>query len=415
MGKKLFATLGMLLFVTPPLVILGTGMQQHPLIWLPLTVFVLLLSLPIRLCRRGRLAILIAGMVGMFVLGVLYGRMQGVGWTVLLPAAIASALLCVHVQALCRAPGEEYLPITWYVGVIAHAVSLFLLRMDMLAPAIPYVQGFSTAYFAYVIFALNEHTVEDGMAGSRKPSQQMRLRNRLRAAILALLLVVLSHLALIKRAYVALLAFIKRALYWLLTLFTPKFESLPPASEGGGMDLGGLAGDVQEPAAIWRILEQALRILALVLAAVLVLILLWKLVKLIRKLLRYLAEQLRLYFNRVNEAYEDTVESLLDIGEMKRVVQEMREKRRQRRESRVDWATLSPRQKVRRVYQLLRKKAGAVPDNQTARTALFSGDMPLRSEDAHLLADLYDAARYSSLDITDAQAEHIKSALQHRK
>ena len=413
MISKLFATLGIFLFVSPIALLLGTGMAGQPLYFVPPVIAALALSFGIRLVKRGRTALLVPAMLLLAAGGVYIGRMQGLRWTIIAPSAACAALLMVHVKALCMAPGEEYAPVTWYTGVAVHGISLFLLRAVIFAPALPYVRVAATLYFIYIIFALNEQNVMDGMAGSRRPSQQMRLRNRIRAGLLATAVAIFGNLDALRRLVDKATDLLLRIIGWLIDLLTPQFETVT-SEGGGGMDLGSLGGAAEEPALIWRILEDIMRYGALLAAAVLALLILWKFSKLLKKLARWLIKQIREYMNHVSDGYDDTVESLLDWGEFKRAVREGRNKLRMRREERVQWDALSPRETVRKSYQLLRRKSGGISDARTARTAILSGDMPLRSEDMQSVADVYDAARYSSQEISAQDAARVRKATQKK-
>lgn len=414
MISKLFATLGIFLFVAPIALLTGTGMAGRPLYFIPPVLAALMLSFGIRLIKRGRTVVLIPAML-LLAAGVVYiGRMHGLRWTVVAPSVACAVLMMVHVKALCMAPGEEYAPVTWYAGVAVHGISLFLLRAVTLAPAAPYVRTAATLYFIYIIFALNEQNVMNGMAGSRRPSQQMRLRNRIRAGLLAAAVAILGNLDALRRLVDKAVDILLRVIGWLIDLLTPEFETVT-SEGGGGMDLGGLAGAIEEPALIWRILEEIMRYGALIAAAVLALLIVWKFSKVLKKFARWLMKQLREYMNHVSDAYDDTVESLLDWGEFRRAVRDGRSRLRIRREERVQWDTLTPRETVRKSYQLLRRKSAGISDARTARTAILSGDMPLRDEDMQSVADTYDAARYSSLEISAEDAAHVRKAAQKRR
>lgn len=411
MSRRLFATLGIFLFCAPLSALMSAFMQLPPAAFLPLLISALALAFLLRLLPRGRVLLSVPCTALQFAFGIYCCLLLGKRWTSLVPAALFSALMVVHLIALCRPAGDEYAPVTWYVGAAAHAVTLFLLRAEIAAPAASLVHALSPLYFAFIIFALNEHALVNGMAGNRRPSRLMRLRNRARAAIMAAALLLITHLEAIRRGFDAMVAWIKSVLAYLFSLlFKEPDAELILEGERGRPDLSGIAGATDEPALFWRVLEQIMRVVALALAAALTILIIYKFVRLLIRLLRYISEQLRVWAGRVNEAYDDTVESLLDWGEVKRAVRSARERLHKRREAQTPWEELSPRERVRRIYSLLRKKAGDIPDSQTARSAILSGKTAVHPDSARAAADLYDAARYSTGEITARDAEIMRKS-----
>ena len=104
----------------------------------------------------------------------------------------------------------------------------------------------------------------------------------------------------------------------------------------------------------------------------------------------------------MNNAYEDTVESLMDWGEMRRAFRIHREKKM--KPAPVNWAQLSPRESVRMRYKLLRGKTQPA-SHLTARQVIKTEKISAQA------ADLYDRARYSDAKITAADAEKMKEML----
>ena len=127
--------------------------------------------------------------------------------------------------------------------------------------------------------------------------------------------------------------------------------------------------------------------------------LLWLAGKAFLRAMRFLAAKLRAYMDAVNENYEDHVESLLDWGEVKRGIERRRAERRQVRKDRVPWERLTPREQVRRSYRGFLMRHPAIAPQCTARQSLRAGRQ----------ADIYEAARYSSREITPEEAREMKS------
>ena len=147
-----------------------------------------------------------------------------------------------------------------------------------------------------------------------------------------------------------------------------------------------------------QLLEKVLYVIAAVLVLAAAVLLLRLILRAARRALSALRARWRAYMDAVNDSYQDQVESLLDWGEVRRAFSERRHQRRAARGARVPWESLSPRQQVRRNYQnyLIRHpEAGA---QQTARQTLPDPRQ----------ADIYEAARYSSREITPEEAREMR-------
>ena len=94
------------------------------------------------------------------------------------------------------------------------------------------------------------------------------------------------------------------------------------------------------------------------------------------------------------------MESLVDWGDVKAALRERQQKAKIRREERVPWERLTPRQRVRRSYQIFLRRHPDVPDYRTARQALA------RQKE---LAAIYEEARYSSAEISETAAESTRA------
>ena len=185
-------------------------------------------------------------------------------------------------------------------------------------------------------------------------------------------------------------------------LFREKPTEYLQEGGNGGMDLSALAGEIKETPLFWRILEKIMYVVALIMCVALAYLMIKKLIELTKKAVRFLIAQLRRYAGQVNNAYEDTVESLMDWGEMRRAFRIHREKKM--KPAPVNWAQLSPRESVRMRYKLLRGKTKAA-SHLTARQVIKTEKISAQA------ADLYDRARYSDAEITQADAEKMKEML----
>lgn len=399
----LFASAGSLLFGMSVLQMFGWGMMQNAGFFLPMLAVSLAAAILIRLMKRRRMLACVPATIAQWVLCSYITMRCGADHTALIPSLLVAAFIPYHLLMLCQEPGEEYPPTIWYLGVLLHGLCLFLLRADYFAGAKTFFQTTALLYAVFVIFALNELSLSHGMAGDRRPSPLMRWRNRIRAGILALGLTIACNLKSIARAAEAAANFCKMIIAAILRyLFREKPTEYVQESGRGGMDLSALAGEIKETPLFWRILEKIMYVVALIMCVALAYLMIKKLIELTKKAVRFLIAQLRRYAGQVNNAYEDTVESLMDWGEMRRVFRIHREKKM--KPAPVNWAQLSPRESVRMRYKLLRGKTQPA-SHLTARQVIKTEKISAQA------ADLYDRARYSDAKITAADADKMKEML----
>lgn len=415
LGSRLFASLGFFLAVSPLFALLGALLSPaRCALWLALPALAVLLAFFVRLIpQRRRVLALITAEALLTGCALLLGAREGRLLLSLLPAAAGAAALMVHLSALCRLPGEEYPGAVWGVGALAQLAARLLTRVALLAPAKGALLWLCPMYFAYLFFALNESALLSGMGGDRAPSAAMRLRNRLRAGGAYLLMLILANLSLIRGWLEALFALIKRGAAALLLFLLSRPEEAAPISDAsapGEMDLSLLAGESAPPSALAEFLERAIRIAALAIALAAACAALWFLCKKLKKLIGRLLISLRAYAGRIGGAYEDTVESLLDWGEVKSALNARVERVRRARQARVPWDKLDARQRVRRAYQLLRCRRNA-PDSRTARELLTGGALSVPKQAAPRMADIYDKARYSTLPIDADEARFMREQI----
>lgn len=407
--SKLFATLGAALVCAPVFLILGAAITPYmPEVWLIALASSLLLACFVRaLPRKKRVLAMILCVLLSLAIPVFIGWLWDVTGLSIIFAVLSTAVMIVHLSALLHNAGEEYLAPVWYVGIMFYLLCRLLTISGSLRPARATMDALGAVYFVYILFALNEQALLSGMGGGRAPSRLMRWRNRLTMGILALVLVVTTNLPAIKRAMAAFLDLLRRGVLALLEWLSEPVEEemLSNPSAAGGPDLSGLA-EIKEPSALLKFLEQVMRVVALVAVAAIVSLLLWYVGKRLVRVVKLLIKRLREYAGQVNEAYEDTVESLLDWGEVKRALQEKSEKLRVKRKARTPWEKLNARERVRRVYEDYLREHPELPVSTTARRAL---------RDKGTSGALYDRARYSTEEITLDEAERMRSAVASRE
>lgn len=407
--SKLFATLGIALFGAPLVLILGALITPvQPAVWLVPLLFSLLLACGLlAIPRRKRVPWLILSIPLSLSAPALFGYLLAVkGLWAVFSVLITGAML-LHLTALMHESGEEYLSPVWYVGILVYLLARFLTLAQSMRTARTGIEVLAPCYFVYILFALNEQAVLDGMGGDRAPSRLMRWRNRIAVAIMAGILLGISYISLIQQAVKAILTCLKRVLAAVLAwLLRPKANPLPEEVREAAERGESFMMEAGEPAAWLVFLEKVMRAAAVLLLVALVLFGFWQLSKLLRRVFKALIAKLRAYANQVNEAYEDTVESLLDWGEVKRAMLEKTRKLRPVRRTQIPWEKLPPRERVRRLYQDYWKVHPELPESLTARRVL-------RGRSA--AAALYERARYSSLPIRSEEADNMREEMKAHK
>lgn len=398
--RRAFLTLGFFLLAAPAFLLCGAALSpDRAALWLlPLACALALSSLARLLPARLRFGGVIAAALLSALAALRLGGALEAGGRAWFAAVLAAAAAASHMGLLAR-PREDALSVyLWYTGIAVYIAARFLSAVLPLPASQPPLRACALSYFAYVILALALRSLWDGMGGGRAPSRRMLMRNIAAAAGLALLFLLLSNLPQVQRALRRALAALRDGLLWLLSLI--RLSGTGADSGGmGAMDLSMFARELSEPSAFELLLEKLLRIAAACLSVALALFLLFLSLRGLCRALRALWRRLRAYAAAVTDAYEDKVESLLDWSDVQRALQTRRERAARQREARVPWDRLTPRQRVRRCYQVYLSRHPEAPERITARQLIGRGP----------LSDIYEAARYSSREIAPEEAEAMRS------
>ena len=391
---RLFLSLGVLLVAAPVFLLAGSALSPAagPLLWLlPLLAALAGAYMARLLPRRGR----IPGLLLTMALSACCALPLKAGLLTLVPAALAAGAAALHLWVLTRERGG--IPVTfWYAGAALYAAARFIGAITALAALPGPLLTCALLYFVYMLFALTLSSLREGMGGGSAPSRRMTARNLLAAGLLAALLVIGANLPAlakwIRRAGGAIL----RGIRWLME----KIGSLMApgggvsGGGGGGLDLSGLVEE-KEPALWLVILEKIAYAVGIAAGASLALFLLYRAARAAIRGIKRLIARLRAYAGAVTEDYEDTVESLLDWGEVRHA---LRRRERAARAAEEPWDRQTPRQRVRSSYRAFLGRHPDLPAAETARQAV--GDARL--------SDIYEAARYSSREITPEEAERSR-------
>ena len=385
--RSLFFSLGFFLIAAPMAVILAEGNLSG---LLPLAASVLLGLPAMEAPKRLRLpAILLAAVLS-------------AGAAVLLPeGGLALMIFCavmalLHPWLLSRRNRLVANGVLWITGIGIH-VLLHIVPRLLGAPAMPALRTVTYAYFLYLPFAFAMQSLADGVGEDKRPSLLMRGRSAAAAALWTLFFLILTHLETLKNWLRALVRGIERALLWIGELLSRLYG--PGAAGGGGggrMDMG-LGDEMAEPSLFAQIMEKVALVFSVLLGAVLVVFLIRFLWRLLRQSVRNLIAKIRAYADTVSEPYEDTVETLIDWGEVRKGLRKRAS--RPARKPVVPWDSLPPREKVRWSYRRFLSRHPNLPSSQTARQALPDPE----------LARIYERARYSREEISEEEARRMRA------
>lgn len=396
--RKWMLTLGIFLIAAPVFLLLGAALSpQPPILWLPAPAVAVLIALAAhRAPKKARALCIVAAAAAAFAATLLLGWHLQAGLRGLLPAAVSALLVLLHARLLMLPPGSVHESL-WYIGLACYPAARIIGAMAVLDQVPSPLRVCALIYAMYAFFALMGQSLWSGMGGRRAPSRLMLVRGGLLAGILAALLLILSNISQLKRALRAAVHGVIRAIGWLASLL-PSTGGGAGGGSGGGMDLSMLAGETEPPSPWMLLLEQILKVLATILALALAFALVYLLFRALARGIKALIARLRAYINAVNGDYVDTVESLVDWGEVRRAAFH-RAKPRHSRANEPPWEQLDMRQRVRRSYRDYLRRHPETPDQATARQTL--GD--------DRLAAIYEFARYSSREITPQDAEQART------
>ena len=396
--RKAVYALGLFLLPAPLFLLAGAGMGVGLALLLPLAAALALGLLTSCLKPRLRLpAVALGAALCVGLAWLLTRETPDRGWrTAGLVLTLAAALW--YPKDARRMLEGAATSILWVSGL---GVTAFVWIVGAVAPvprAVAMMERYVWIYCVYMVFALNMDSLVQGVGLEKAPSRAMVLRNLAGSLIWAGLFLLVTHIPELLQAFRACVNAVIRAVVWLMEMLNSLLADT--GGQGGVSDEGfgpGLA--TGETSWLMRALQTLLHVIAIVLVAAVVLLLLREILQALRELGRKLIRRLREYMDAVGESYEDQVESLLDWGEVKRAIRERRGTRRQAREERIPWDRLAPREQVRRSYRDYLSRHPEIGPQRTARQTLA---------DPHQ-ADIYEAARYSSREITPEEAQSVRS------
>lgn len=362
---------------------------------------------------RGRIAALIVGALAYVLAGV---------WAL---NAIAAPIVLVIV-GLCavgylftaRACARgDYDPRLMIAGAILHAGAPVAITLSGAQVEYTAMMWCGILFLAMCPYVMNAQSVREGMSlrgRGGKPLKRISRANRVLVTGMLVIALLIASAETIRnaaqRAGSFVMYWVGQFIMWIMNLFISDSE-IGSGTGGGSQDMG-LGLESAEPSWFALFMEQVMKYLVVVILAVGAVFVLYKLGKMSVRLWRRVSEWARRFAQGVKEDYLEEREQIMDWGEVRgELVESMRDalKRLTYREKK--WGELNARERVRfAVRQLYRKRGAGVSGLECLSVRQALGEMGLDAQAQRELGELYDRARYSDHDISDAQAESARRA-----
>lgn len=320
------------------------------------------------------------------------------------------AAMLLFMPAMARPSGLEWSGQQLALGAAAHVIGQLIKGRPEFAPAQSLVTLFFCAYMILCLFLLNRYALMEGTGEKQAPPAKILAQNRILVSLLGAGALLLSGWRLLRDAALFLWDLLLKGTAELILLIMRLFPALMPINNTGGgqgLDLGGL-GEQAPPSLLSVILEKVMTVIGILLSLALLVFALYHLGRLIKRALKSLLERFRAYTKSIGEGYVDKTENLFDMGQISKAALEKWSAAAKRLKRLPPIDRLPPKEKVRRVYAVLRKRMPEQPDSLTAREALNSSSLKLDPDQKTVLAAIYEQARYSDQPITPGQADIMR-------
>lgn len=327
-------------------------------------------------------------------------------------AVVAFSLVIYAFTSRAQGVGQGYDPRLMIAGALMHVAAPLVIRFSGIDMAQSALMWTGLGYFIMCPFAMNNASVREGMSlrgrGGR-PIQRISRANRVMVGVMLAIALIIANAGAIRdaaqRAGEFIMYWVGQLIMWIMNLFAG--DETVGGGEGGAPSDMGLGGEATEPSWFALLMEQVMKYFVVVLLAAVAVFVLWKLAKLMRKLAVRISDWAKRFAQGVKEDYLEEREQLMDWGEVRgEMMDAVREalKRFTTREKK--WSDMDARERVRCcVRQLYRRRGAGIGGLEclSARQAL--GEMGLNEHDRQALGDIYDEARYSDHEITQAQVD----------
>lgn len=327
-------------------------------------------------------------------------------------AVVAFSLVIYAFTSHAQGAGQGYDPRLMIAGALMHVIAPLVIRFSGIDMAQSALMWTGLGYFIMCPFAMNNASVREGMSlrgrGGR-PIQRISRANRVMVGVMLAIALIIANAGAIRdaaqRAGEFIMYWVGQLIMWIMNLFAGD-ETVGGGESGAPSDMG-LGGEATEPSWFALLIEQVMKYFVVVLLAAVAVFVLWKLAKLMRKLAVRISDWAKRFAQGVKEDYLEEREQLMDWGEVRgEMMDAVREalKRFTTREKK--WSDMDARERVRYcVRQLYRRRGAGIGGLEclSARQAL--GEMGISEHDRQALGDIYDEARYSDHEITQAQVD----------
>lgn len=327
-------------------------------------------------------------------------------------AVVAFSLVIYAFTSRAQGAGHGYDPRLMIAGAIMHVVAPLVIRFSGVDMAQSALMWTGLSYFIMCPFAMNNASVREGMSlrgrGGR-PIKRISRANRVMVGVMLAIALTIANAGAIRdaaqRAGEFIMYWVGQLIMWIMNLFAGD-ESMGGGGGGAPGDMG-LGGEATEPSWFALLMEQVMKYFVVVLLAAVAVFVLWKLIKLMRKLAARISDWAKRFAQGVKEDYLEEREQLMDWGEVRgEMMDAVREALKRFTVREKKWSDMDARERVRYcVRQLYRRRGAGIGGLEclSARQAL--GEMGLNEHDRQELGDIYDAARYSDHEITQAQVD----------
>ena len=391
------------------LLTLGLAREAIERVWVFPAVYLALALVCLALPGKVRLAGGVAGCVALLGVGVALMPFREQAGILLLPAGYAVVLMLG--LSMAAWPREQELSLLWIVlGLVAHVLAQIMLNsvranadrpgayVELMLVA-PELFGSFLILLGLAMLSANRSSVHSASMGRQRIPVGMRRWNTLLTAGLMGGVLLITAIPGLARALYALWDAIRMgvgALMRLLSSLLPQGNELPGERGSAAPDMFGMMEETAEPSAFLLVVEQVLRVLLLAALAVLAVFVVRFLYRRLKVLVRRLLDHLSRFAAAAGEDYVDEITDTRDEEGTER--QSLRGRFRQR----MSWnrGNLSPRERIRYRYQRLQHRHPEWHGSRTAREAIPC--------DA---AGLYERARYSDHEVTEADARAFEEGV----
>lgn len=364
---------------------------------------------------RARVAALLAGGAAYAAAGALALGAPGN------PMALVIVALGVVAYALtvrAEGTGVRYDTRLMIAGALIHAVAPLVIQFSGMSIDYTAMMWAGIAFLLMCPYALNDSSVREGMSlrgRGGKPIRRISRANRVMVTCLIAVALIIACAGAIRDAFQRAGAFVMhwvgRFIMWLMSLAAGS-EGAGGGEGGGNMDLG-LGGEAVEPSWFAKFMEQVMKYFVVLVLIVLVIFVLWKLGKLMARLARRISAWARRFAQGVKEDYLEEHEQLMDWGEVRgEMLNSVKDTLRRLTTREKKWGDMDARERVRYVMrQLYRRRGAGISGIEYLSAQEALGEMAVDEPARRELGQLYDEARYSDHEITEAQAEAARRAV----